>query len=461
MKKTAFMISLILAVAGILAWGTASAEYADQIVMGSEGPPNGWISNFPEKAPWFQGDWITDNLIPQFESETGIKVDFHPYADQPMQMMADDLQSKTPPDVILAFASRVAALRPYAADLEAYLPSGYLARFNPSFLEAWRYDGKLFALPHVGWTAFYAVDKTLAEQVGAADLLPADDNPDRSWTLNTFKEFLRRVKAANLPDTWGTVLFANGTGGDYWSTYGFLAGFGAKLYDNGRVAIDTPQGRDALEFMRWMVEQGYAPPEVAAYSYRELIDGWQKNRFASSGGNVTWVIGGTGGFKATGVTNGFAKTEHKAVHMEWPHVAGLKNTPIMFGPDAVIVIDNGDPARIRAAVKFATEYLSSDQTHLARMEGVKWSPLAAPPQSPRPGVETPLYRQLTAMIGRSGVWDMGFGITANSALRDLWARLMQLFFNGDLTAGEVTRRFTVEGNAAIMQAEQDAEAAKR
>lgn len=369
---------------------------------------------------WYQGGWLLDNLIPQFERETGITVIVTEYPCGKPELQDADLKSDEPFDVFNAYASRISRLMDYSVDLYDYIPEYVLGKFIPAQLEQWVSDGKLFGLPHAGWTAFFCVDTTVTERVGFE--MPDNADYDRSWSIDQFNDLLARVKGRG-DGMYGTYLFAGDRNGDYWSAYGFFAGFGAKLYENGRPAFDSPEARQALAYLKWLQTEEHVPPGIAGYMYSDSFNAWKRNAVATIGGNLGHVTG----MKQQGLDAEMVTELHTTAMMEWPSATGNR-VPIMYGPDAVCVIDNGDPQRIKDAALFA-EYLSSPDSHFARSGLGKWSPLF---NARKPAEPLNWWKITSATMKSAGVYDMGAGFEGQTELRNLLATMLQGFFNDDL-----------------------------
>ena len=428
MKRFLTLVLFVLVALGAFAEGTVEQSAPRVIRVAWEGAD--WKA--PVQDPWFQGGWLKDNLIPKFERETGIKVIAKEYPTNKPELQDADLKSDEPFDVFTAYSSRVSRLRDLAVDLHKYVPKYVLAKFVPEQLAQWEYNGKLFALPHAGWTAFFCVDKTIADEVGFTGL-PADENYDRSWSLDQFNDLIRLVKAQGK--AWGSFLFAGDRNGDYWSAYGWIAAFGGRLYKDGQVAFDSPENRAALKYMKWLRDQGYVPPGIAGYTYKDLFDYWKRNEMATCGGNIGFVA--QPGLKQQGVDAGLVKELHKGIMMEWPSATG-KHVPIMYGPDAVTIIDNGDEQRIKDAELFV-EYLTSPDSMYARAGVGKWVPLFDPRKPPEP---IQWWKQTDKTMKVAGVFDMAAGQRGQTELRNLWASMLQGYFNGNLTLDEAVAFFT-------------------
>jgi len=127
---------------------------------------------------------------------------------------------------------------------------------------------------------------------------------------------------------------------------------------------------------------------------------------------------------------------HEGVLVEWPSSTG-KHTPVFYGPDAVMMVDTGDEARMEAAGLLAAA-LCSEETVRARVGIYKYVPLAEFTRFlPMPRE----VEQMTKLINTGGTFNMGAGYEKYRSLRNLWASALQRMFLGVKTPTETAEWF--------------------
>ncbi len=209
-------------------------------------------------------------LLPAFEAETGIKVNW-------MQLQETPLRSKTglelsapstDIDVIMvdflfmnkyAKAGYLAPLDSYFADSKTYDESD----FQAPFIDAVSYDGNMYAVP------LYQDCNIL---VYRADLYA-------KYELNvpkTFDELMYNAKviSENEPNMAGITLRGQrGMGVNEWTWPTFLRGFGGTYFDENMMGnLDTPEAIASLDYYAEILNN-YGPEGVANFSYIEVQNG--------------------------------------------------------------------------------------------------------------------------------------------------------------------------------------------
>ncbi len=214
-------------------------------------------------------------LLPEFEAENNIKVNW-------MQLQETPLRSKTglelsapstDIDVIMVdflFMNKYAKAG-YLAPLDEYFGKGSTFKesdFQSPFIDAVKYNGKQYAVP------LYQDCNIL---VYRADLYAKYD-------LNvpkTFEELEYNAKVIheNEPGVAGiTMRGQRGQGVNEWTWPTFLRGFGGTYFDHNMMGnLDTPEAIAALEYYASILKN-YGPEGVANFSYIEVQTGFAQGK---------------------------------------------------------------------------------------------------------------------------------------------------------------------------------------
>ncbi len=326
----------------------------------------------------------------------------------------------------------------YGVDLSKYLPAKFLALFKESALEPFQSEGIQYALPISAWATNMIVNKTLIERAGVGHLLPTDDSMDRSWTVKEFTEMLKAVKALD-DGSFGFFIIAAMTGGDYW-ILNLFAGFGAEYYKEGEIVINSPEGIEAMTYLKLMQDEGYAPPGAAGLSHIEMVQMFQEGKIAVMGGTPGWATMGETAFK-----NGLVDEPFDVVIMEYPHVDGMTGTPICFGPDAAMIINNGDETRIKNAAKLLM-VVTGPEAQRVRASEMKYSPMK---ETEILFPDNLAWNQVNEIQQKNGVWDMGIGHRYYNDVREIWINHLQGVMAGKLTPAEALEKFQNHANEMI------------
>lgn len=324
-------------------------------------------------------------------------------------------------DVITGYAGRMSkwATPAWALPISDYVSSDYLAKYVPGALDPYYRVGKLYALPGKAWVQGIDVNVDLIKSLGMADKLPKPDSMDRSWALADFEEMAKRAKAKGI---YAMTLFATQPSGDYWQQ-AWLTGFGAELWRDGHIALNSTEGIAAV---KWLVSmQEYAPPGSAGNTYNEMLTNFKAGKTIASGGSP----GGWG--------NGF----------EWmfvlpPSVPGKKGK-VILGPDSALVVKTTKSPGL--AVELAKSAVGME------MQTLQCSDAAAfPTMLGIPGpVDKPVWTVGAGVLADAGPWDAGIPNQAYSKVREMWLTCLQSLFLGRATVEDAVAKFQTDANAFI------------
>jgi len=398
----------------------------------------------------FEGWLYKDRIVAPFTAATGIEVTIRKYTDatdNTAKSLDMDLASGDSSDVILSYGGRVNkfANADFGVNLYEALPQEFIDQFAPSALKQFERNGELFTLPMPGWATCMMVNVDLFEEAGVTDILPADDDPDRSWTIAEFDRAVKAVTALG-DEYYGYYLIAKECGGDYW-IMNMLGGFGAKLYEDGKVALNCPAGIEGMEYIHYLHENGYVP-----YGASGLFDGDMASLYFT--GKL-----GTRGYVPMGADAGEISFKDgkndkpfKSILMEYPHIEGVVDgVPPCYGPDATMVIDNGDPVRLAKALKFIEWLAGADSQSVIAKSFAKFSPLTTVITEREPGPIGTAKAQMAQIIKGRGIYDMGVGFPVYNELRQIWLAVFQGMLTNAITPKEAVEEFERRGNKLLSE----------
>jgi multiple sugar transport system substrate-binding protein len=226
---------------------------------------------------------LTEDLIPMFEAETGIKVEATYVAhDALTQKAMTEFVSGTPTfDVIQFETSWGGRYSPFLEDLEPFIEVAGDAFAEDDILAAARNmgiaDGKTVGLPYrvIGRILHYRTDifeevgveppQTFDEMREVAQAVTLDTDDDGEIDVYGFG-FLGKQGYGNAYE-FGTFLF--GSGGAWWNL------------DTCEILFNDETAVQALQFYADLRnEYGVMPPEVTTWAWDEWIAGGQTGRYA-------------------------------------------------------------------------------------------------------------------------------------------------------------------------------------
>ena len=139
---------------------------------------------------------------------------------------------------------------------------------------AFLHDGKIYAFPSEGDTAWLWYRKDLLEAKGIA-------------VPETWEDFLAAAEALNNPpEMYGAVIAAKPD--EAWWDFGYyLFGLGGDVLDeNNKVIVNNEAGLNALTYYADLKAKGVTAPDVATYGYNEVLTSLQEGKAAMG---IQWM----------------------------------------------------------------------------------------------------------------------------------------------------------------------------
>lgn len=376
--------------------------------------------------------WYRDIVAAEFFEATGIEVRIVKgvTGNEPTPVKSRVMAGEMP-NVYADYAGRIGQFSPLALNLEEYLSPDIIGQYFPSYIEMLTRARHVFALPLTSWSTVGHVNLDAFKAAYMPDVL--EDG------IVTYDEVYTAAKRLQSDGYFAAPIFAAGSGGgDYWLYTYWLAGHGAKLYnDDGTVAVNSPEGIEALTMMKAWYDEGLIAFGAAGLEVGDFIN--QIN----TGKMITYSFG-------MGAVGG---REWNDVHTTTPRVsADIKQVPVATGPDAVMAFDTGTDAERQASAQLV-KWIASRQYQDARVQAGGRFPSMY-------GVELPedIDPNMEATIRvteENGVMNMGMATLWYGAMRLEWMSLLQAIFSEDETVEDAIAIFERNGNRFIIEALND------
>ncbi|HEU4917579.1 MAG TPA: extracellular solute-binding protein [Acidimicrobiia bacterium] len=230
----------------------------------------GWSSSDAENT-------ALNELIASFSEETGANAAFQPQAEYDVALQAA-LTSGDPPDVFYVDSFRL----PDLADAGALapVPDGAVSNpddIYPSLREAFTFDGTWYCPPKDFSTLGLVYDPTVLEEAGVA-------------VPTTWEELAAAAEALTTGDAAaiaaGTAQAGLSMGVEYprWGAFLFQNGASITNEDNTAMTLDTPEAREAIEYVAGLYQDGFAVKPAA------IDSGWSGEAFGQN--KVAMVVEG-------------------------------------------------------------------------------------------------------------------------------------------------------------------------
>ncbi|HLT58728.1 MAG: sugar ABC transporter substrate-binding protein [Limnochordales bacterium] len=378
-------------------------------------------------------------------------MEMYPHVTVEVQSLAwEDLQPKVvaaimagnPPDVLKDYLGRTAqyAHAGLLEDLYQILPPEVLADYNPSFLDLYTINGELHALPSHAWAAVMAGNRRVWEAKGVAHLLPDPDNP--RWTIDEFTEALRAV--AEPGALWPLGMYFSPDGQGDYHYLAFFWGFGANLYndDFSAVALNSPEGVRALEYLVELAREGLIQPGSTTASAAELENMMWRGHVAIQGATL-----GIWNTLEVARQDGRVLTDVELFWAQHPHVPGV-DRGLAVGPTGFAVFKQTDDYKRYWIGKFL-EFIDSPEYQREYVLNSGQFPTRLSVDNPL--VNDPHYAGVNRMLQELGAEDLGLTSPKYNEVRALLAPQLQAAILGQKTPAQALADFEREANRVLQQ----------
>jgi multiple sugar transport system substrate-binding protein len=205
-----------------------------------------------------------EQLVKDFEAENSnidVKLETQSW-DDIYNVMTTKIQNNKAPDILELDAAGPA----YASDdllykaEEIVSPETY-ADIEPAFIDSAKIDGQAYGVPTVASTRALFYNKTLFQQAGITA-------PPKTW--DELLDAAKKISALG----GGVYGYGMPLGSEeaQAETSIWAYGAGAAWEKDGKMTIDTPEAKEALTFMKKMIDEGATQPNPGATDRTPLLD---------------------------------------------------------------------------------------------------------------------------------------------------------------------------------------------
>jgi len=231
----------------------ASSSGANELTFttwGSEAEEAGFRSGIAAFEKANPGSSVTLNLVPY---------------EQMFENIDAQLQSGTAPDVFRVDYGNlgVYSSQDQLLDLGPYVDEDAADAFIPAFWRAVQYDGTPYGMPHQTDTSAVLYNRAMFE---AAGITSVPDTLESAWTWEEFEQVAQQLRDQLPADRYPFAYNWQQAGVTRWLSWLFQAG-GRYLGDDLTTpAIDSPEGRAALDFTKSFFEKDFVPANSSVKS---------------------------------------------------------------------------------------------------------------------------------------------------------------------------------------------------
>ncbi|WP_150307449.1 ABC transporter substrate-binding protein [Planctomonas psychrotolerans] len=230
--------------------GSSGADELSFTTWGSEAEEAAFrasIAAFEEANP---GTSITLNLVPY---------------EQMFENIDAQLQSNTAPDVFRVDYSTLGAYssQDQLLDLSSYFDVADADAFIPAFWRAVQFEGTPFGVPHQTDTSAVLYNRAAFE---AAGITSVPDTLETAWTWQEFEQVAQQLRDSLPADRYPFAYNWQQAGVTRWLSWLFQAGGRFLEDDLVTPAIDSPEGRKALDFTKSFFTKNFVPANSSVKS---------------------------------------------------------------------------------------------------------------------------------------------------------------------------------------------------
>jgi ABC-type glycerol-3-phosphate transport system substrate-binding protein len=352
-------------------------------------------------------------------------------------LTVDALMAKgTPPDVWLDAGGYFTKYlnSGYALPLEKYLN---VAIYQQDLLGPYTRNGHVYALPSGNVATGMAVNLDMLKAIGYT--LPAQ----KDWTTEEFVRLSEKLKAAGILSTM--IMTKQG-----WITWDmvWLYAFGAELYknfDHSKVTINSPQAKVGLEYVKMLVDKGYAWPYP-----NETNDDMGVDLFTT--GKVFSCMlqnGHTDYWLPEQIKQGRLDKLFEMTFIEFPHVAGREHTPVYAYQTMVMAHASKDEERNKAIALLVDNQAGRKYQEASAVNGGGMMALNGIAAPNRGMAAKESYKAIAKLASTAGLMDLGDMEPRAEEIEAAWKLPIQDFMDGKITAQQVLDKFEAEAKKIL------------
>ena len=435
MKRVLTGFVLVLVASMAFATGAAEGETYELIAIDSGAYPWDLADGYFDTQGYDSPQHL---VVAEFEQRNpGVKVNYLHRDVTQGSMTVDALMAKgTPPDVWIDAAGYFREyLNPeYSLPLEQYMD---VSVFYEDLLAPYTVNGHVYAIPVSNIATGMAINVSMLDEIGYT--MPAQED----WTIEEYVRLAGLLKDAGHYVT--TVFTQEGFGS--WM-YPWIYAFGGELYadgDHSRVAINSPESRRALEFLKMLVDEGYAVPYPNEVDDDATVELFTTGRLFSAmmqnGHTDYWI--------PEQVKNGVIDEVFDYTFVEFPHGPGVAHTPVYGYQTVVNVHRTDDERRNELAAELAGQWLGP-QFHSFMTVIAGGFPVIKDFEIPNAGrAAAPSMRAIADVAASAGFMDLG---GMHPRAREVMAAAtipIQRYMAGEITAQQFLDIFEADANAIL------------
>ncbi|MFQ9873190.1 MAG: ABC transporter substrate-binding protein [Oscillospiraceae bacterium] len=351
MKKTKLFCALLAAVLCLAlasCQGQTPAE-PKKVTLTIKTPPIG-LGTIPGVGEAEVYDMLiaaADRFQAQYgEYDVQFNISRYDYLDEQMQL-ADKYGTPEAADIFFAGSWNVPLYvkRGWLVPLDSLIDAELRADIDESIWKQNSIDGQVYTMPFHQLQNTLMVNRAMMQAAGLEEYIPQGDSVAH-WSIEEFNLICQKLnETMNNENTFAFMMYAaNNQGNSHIMT--LLRAYGCPLYDeNGNFTVNTPEGIQALTWIKEMDAQGITPKGAENLELLDCVNLFYNGQLAMCVGNLTnlWDARNKGLDVFTA---------------NFPDLSGAGYCAA--GSNGLCVFDNGDESKIQVAKDFI-RFLYTDE----------------------------------------------------------------------------------------------------
>lgn len=351
MRKKQLLCALLAGVLGLslAGCGTPKTAEPERVTLIVKTPPIG-LGNIPGLGNAEAYDMLTlaaERFQAQYDRyDVEFDIGRYDYLDEQAQL-AEKYGTEEATDLFFSGSWNVPlyAKRGWLVPLDDIIDEELRADIDESMWRQNSIDGRVYTMPFHQLQNTLMVNRAMMEEAGLEEFIPEGDSVAH-WSTEEFNLICQRLtESLTDENTFPFMMYAaNNQGDSHIMT--LLRSHGCPLYDeNGNFAVNTPEGIQALSWIKEMDEKGVTPKGAENLELLDCVNLFYNGQLAMCVGNLTNLW----------------DARNKGIELftaNFPDLSGAGYCAA--GSNGLCVFDNGDEAKIQVAKDFV-RFLYTDE----------------------------------------------------------------------------------------------------
>lgn len=350
MKKQILLVGIILILCGFLTGCGTKQEEKQTVTVRIKCPPitMSYDADHLDAEVYDLFAEAADKFKVQYEdADVEFIIEKFQYVDE-KERVVDLIGTDEAADILFggSFNLPTYILRNQLASWDEVIDDGLRADVDDAIWTQCMVDGKTYLMPYYQLQNNLMVNADLMRKAGLEEYIPPADTIAH-WSTEEFNTILQALKASMTSEyTFPMFAYAANNQGDL-HTMTLLRAYGCGIYDeNGNFAVNTPEGIQALEWLKSLNDQGITPKGAENMDLISNMNLFYNNQMAICFGN---------------------KVNLNECRNRYKQDVFLVNFPSLNGNgyattylNGFALFDNGDPEVLRVARDFIRFIYSDD-----------------------------------------------------------------------------------------------------